>query len=224
MGVGVTEGGGGWRVRWAGVGVGIWNDEASSTTTGACLSSAHGLHRLPFRRRRSAPRWRAIRRSQRPSPSSAAAVPPSSAGGLQIATIAHARCPHPPPVEDAEELLVRAKEEEGRRRLRSFTSDTTDNPELVCVIEVYITHERNSGQSENPDATSMQMRIILTTMYIETFIVQSIGTNPCSWCRSLLTAKLNFSLDLNDIRVISEDIGSLRINETNPTIIHLLRE
>uniref|UniRef100_A0A0E0J6E0 Uncharacterized protein n=1 Tax=Oryza nivara TaxID=4536 RepID=A0A0E0J6E0_ORYNI len=55
----------------------------------------------------------------------------------------------------------------------------------------------------------MQMRIILTTMYIETFIVQSIGTNPCSWCRSLLTAKLNFSLDLNDIRVISEDIGSL---------------
>lgn len=27
--------------------------------------------------------------------------------------------------------------------------------------------------------------------------------------RSLLTAKLNFSLDLNDIRVISEDIGSL---------------
>uniref|UniRef100_A0A0E0J6D9 Uncharacterized protein n=1 Tax=Oryza nivara TaxID=4536 RepID=A0A0E0J6D9_ORYNI len=70
----------------------------------------------------------------------------------------------------------------------------------------------------------MQMRIILTTMYIETFIVQSIGTNPCSWCRSLLTAKLNFSLDLNDIRVISEDIGSLRINETNPTVIHLLRE
>nr|BAD35294.1 hypothetical protein [Oryza sativa Japonica Group] len=133
MGVGVTEGGGGW---------GIWNDEASSTTTGACLSSAHGLHRLPFRCRRSAPRWRAIRRSQRPSSSSAAAVPPSSAGGLQITTIAHARCPHPPPVEDAEE-----------------------------------------GQSENPDETSMQMRIILTTMYIETFIVQSIGTNPCSWCR-----------------------------------------
>uniref|UniRef100_A0A0E0PXX8 Uncharacterized protein n=1 Tax=Oryza rufipogon TaxID=4529 RepID=A0A0E0PXX8_ORYRU len=140
--------------------------------TGTCLSSAH-----------------AIRRSQRPSSSSAAAVPPSSAGGLQVATIAHARCPHPPPVEDAEE------EEEGRRRLRSFTSDTTDNPELVCVIEVYIPHERNSGQSENPDATSMQMRIILTTMYIETFIVQSIGTNPCSWCRCFATGHtINFFL------------------------------
>uniref|UniRef100_A0A0D9YX17 Uncharacterized protein n=1 Tax=Oryza glumipatula TaxID=40148 RepID=A0A0D9YX17_9ORYZ len=97
--------------------------------TGACLSSAHGLHRLLFRHRRSAPHWRAIRRSQRPSSSSAAAVPPSSAGGLQIATIAHTCCPRPPPVEDAEE-----------------------------------------GQSENPDAASMQMRIILTTMYIETFI------------------------------------------------------
>uniref|UniRef100_A0A0E0J6E1 Uncharacterized protein n=1 Tax=Oryza nivara TaxID=4536 RepID=A0A0E0J6E1_ORYNI len=78
--------------------------EASSTTTGACLSSAHGLHRLPFHRHRSAPRWRAIRRNQRPSSSSAAAVPPSSAGGLQIATIAHACCPRPPPVEDAEEV------------------------------------------------------------------------------------------------------------------------
>ncbi|EEE69432.1 hypothetical protein OsJ_28818 [Oryza sativa Japonica Group] len=63
-------------------------------------------------------------------------------GGCQIATIAHACCPRPPPVEDAEE-----------------------------------------GQSENPDAASMQMRIILTAMYIETFIVQSTGTNPCSSCR-----------------------------------------
>uniref|UniRef100_A0A0E0C4R6 Uncharacterized protein n=1 Tax=Oryza meridionalis TaxID=40149 RepID=A0A0E0C4R6_9ORYZ len=63
-------------------------------------------------------------------------------GGRQIATIAHACCPRPPPVEDAEE-----------------------------------------GQSENPDAASMQMRIILTAMYIETFIVQSTGTNPCSSCR-----------------------------------------
>uniref|UniRef100_A0A0E0HER7 Uncharacterized protein n=1 Tax=Oryza nivara TaxID=4536 RepID=A0A0E0HER7_ORYNI len=78
--------------------------EASSTTKGACLSSAHGLHRLPFHRCRSAPRWRAIRRSQHPSSSSAAAVLPLSAGGLQIATIAHACCPRPPPVEDAEEV------------------------------------------------------------------------------------------------------------------------
>lgn len=180
-------------------------------------------------------------------------------------------------------LLVRAKEEEGRRRLRSFTSDTIDNPELVCVIEVCIPHERNSvfgaampirsipflffsflffhvcmigdqaffphvvqihggfssrfnllcfmvaifpgfslvfitrhektryvffsqGQSENPDETSMQMRIILTTMYIETFIVQSIGTNPCSWCRCFATGHtINFVLPKCAFFSYSED-------------------
>lgn len=67
---------------------------------------------------------------------------------------------------------------------------------------VFITrHEKtryvffSQGQSENPDAASMQMRIILTTMYIETFIVQSIGTNPCSWCRCFATGHtINFFL------------------------------
>uniref|UniRef100_A0A0D3FS17 Uncharacterized protein n=1 Tax=Oryza barthii TaxID=65489 RepID=A0A0D3FS17_9ORYZ len=69
----------------------------------------------------------------------------------------------------------------------------------------------STGQSENPDAASMQKRIILTAMYIETFII-------------FTDCQIELSLDLNDIRVIYEDIGSLRMNENNPTVIHLLRE
>jgi hypothetical protein len=47
----------------------------------------------------------------------------------------------------------------------------------------------------------------LTQVYLISIIFMHNNMFPRN--RSLLTAKLNFSLDLNDIRVISEDIGSL---------------